>query len=125
MVEIKLAFVWEKPVLVFYRERKEKPERKAFAVVKARKLIISSDDFGFSGKIEDFFPLMGDIDYISTKEGESGQYVLCWFEDKEDDFSKAWRRLTGVTFPTGVAFTTDIKEKKTYNTNFIAKQGKL
>ena len=122
-----MDFVWEKPVIIFYKERLEKPERKAFAVVKAKKLVISrvKEDNKFEGRIDDFFPFMGDIDYLSSKEGIAGRYVLCWMDDKEDDFSKAWRRLTGVTFPTGISFTTDEMGKRTYNASFKAEHGKL
>ena len=122
-----MDFVWEKPVLVFYRERREKPERKAFAVVKARKLMVSRNEpeAEFKGDIIDFFPLMGNIDNIYTVEGSSDRYILCWFDDREDNLSKAWRRLTSVTFPAGITFSTDTKGKRTYNANFKAKQGKL
>lgn len=123
-----MELVWERPVIVFYKERLKKPERKAFAVVKARKLGISrveEKDANFKGNLKDFFPFMGDIDYISSMDGMSDRYVLCWLDDKEDDFSKAWRRLTGVTFSAGITFTTDEKSKRTYNANFKAKQGKL
>jgi hypothetical protein len=122
-----LDFVWKKPVLVFYKERLDKPERKAFAVIKANKFSVSRNRNNevITGEIREFFPLMGDIDYISTKEGKSDQYILCWFEDREDDLSKAWRRLTNVTFPKGLTFTTDKKDKRTYTTEFRAKQGKL
>jgi len=68
---------------------------------------------------------MEDIDYIYSKEGISDRYVLCWLDDKEDDFSKAWTRLTGVTFPGEIIFITDEKDKRTYNANFEAEQGKL
>jgi hypothetical protein len=120
-------FVWEKPVIVFYRERRETPERKAFAVVKARKLVVSrgEKETAFRCNVKDFFPLMGDIDYISTEKGLAGRYVLCWFEDEEDDFSEAWRRLMGVTFPNGIAFLTDEEGKRTYNANFKAEKAKL
>lgn len=123
----RLDFIWEKPVLVFYRERRDKPERKAFAVVKARKLMVSRGEGepAFRGGITEFFRLMGDIDYISTEEGASDRYILCWFEDEEDDFNKAWRRLTGVTFPNGIAFVTDEEGKRTYNATFRATKGKL
>jgi hypothetical protein len=126
-VREKLDFVWEKPVLVFYRERQDRPERKAFAVVKARKLVVSrgEEETAFRGEITDFFPLMGDIDYISTEEGSSGRYILCWFEDEEDDISKAWRRLISVTFPNGIAFVTDEENKRTYNANFRAIKAKI
>ena len=119
--------VLEKPVITFYRERFGKPEREAFAVVKARRLVISRKERSakFSCIIEDFFPLMGEIDYISTKEGKADRYVLCWFDDSEDDFSRAFRRLTGATFPEGIRFVTDEKGKRTYNANFEAEHGKL
>jgi len=122
-----LKLIWEKPVIVLYKERLKKPERKAFAVVKARKLAISrvEEEATLEGNIKDFFPFMGNIDYISSKEGISDRYVLCWMDDREDDFSKAWRRLTGVTFPTGITFKTDERGKRTYNANFKAEQGKL
>jgi hypothetical protein len=122
-----LQSVWEKPVITFYRERFGKPEREAFLVVKARRLTISRNDG--SNKIrctlEDFFPLMGDIDYISSEEGKADSYVLCWFDDRYDDFGKAFRRLTGVTFSEGIKCVTDEKGKMSCNVNFEAKHGKL
>jgi len=122
-----LELAWEKPVIVFYKERLKKPERKAFAVIKARRLVISraEESAKFRGDIKDFFPFMGDIDYIYSTEGISDRYVLCWLDDKEDNFSKAWRRLTGVTFPAGITFITDENGKRTYNASFKAEQGKL
>lgn len=123
-----MELVCNKPVIIFYKERGKQPERKAFAVVKARKLLVSKVDEKetlFDGSVNDFFPLMGDIDYICSKEGMADRYVLCWFDDKEDDFAKAWRRLTGVTFPAGTNFATDKKGKRTYNATFKAKHGKL
>jgi len=120
-----MDLVWEKLTIAFYLERYEKPKREALAVVRARKLVIVKEEGEFSGTIEHFFPLMGDIDYVSTTKGISDQYVLCWFDDKMDDFDKSWRRLTGVTFPDGISFLTDKKGKRSYNANFKAKQGKL
>ena len=122
-----LQFVWKKPVLTFYRERFGKPEREAFVVVQARRLSILRNDGNNKLRctLEDFFPLMGDIDYISTKEGKADKYVLCWFDDREDDFGKAFRRLTGVTSPEGIKCVTDEKGKRTCNANFEAKHGKL
>lgn len=75
--------------------------------------------------LEGFFPLMGDIDSISNKEGKADRYVLCWFDDRDDDFGKAFRRLTGVTFPEGATFVTDEKGKRSYDAKFEAKHGKL
>lgn len=122
-----MELIWEKPVIVFYKERLKKPERKALAVIKAKKLVVSRvmEEDKFKGDIEDFFPFMGDIDYISSAEGISDRYVLCWLDDREEDFSKAWRRLTGVNFPAGIIFVTDEKGKRTYSANFNAERGKL
>ena len=122
-----MDFLCEKPVITFYKERFGKPEREAFAVVKARGLVISKieGDAIFRCRIEDFFPLMGEIDGLSTKEGKADRYVLCWFDDREDDFGRAFRRLTGVTFPEGIKFVTDGKGKRSYNCSFEAEHGKL
>jgi hypothetical protein len=122
-----LDSVWEKPVITFYKERLGKPERKAFAVVKARRLVVSrkEKDTKLSCSIEDFFPLMGEIDCISTKEGKADRYVLCWFDDSENDFGRAFRRLTGATFPEGIKHVTDEKGKRSYNTSIKAEDGKL
>lgn len=122
-----MDFVWEKPVITFYKERLGKPERKAFAVVKARRLVVSrkEKDAKLSGSLEDFFPLMGEIDCISTKEGKADRYVLCWFDDSENDFGRAFRRLTGATFPEGIKHVTDEKGKRRYNTSIKAENGKL
>ena len=59
---------WNRPVIVFYRERTEKPENRAFAVVKALKLAFTEEENKLKGKIEEFFPLMGDIENISSAE---------------------------------------------------------
>ena len=116
---------WERPVLVFYKERHKHPEREAFTVVKARRLILGKDNGPkLSGSIIDFFPLMGDLDYISSEKGMKDQYVMCWFDD-DDDYDKSWRRLTGVIFPGGLAFETDDRGKRTYNADFNADREKL
>lgn len=120
--------VWKKPVIVFYKERLQEPERKAFAVVKAERLQIAASEregSKFRGSIEDFFPLMGNIDYVSSREGRNDRYVLCWFDDHEDDLGKAWRRLTGVMFLDRISVSTDEKGKRTYNASFRAEHGKL
>jgi hypothetical protein len=115
------------PVITFYKERFGNPEQEAFAVVKARRLVISRKEnaANFLCDIKDFFPLMGEIDYLSTKEGKDDRYVLCWFDDSKDDFVKAFRRLTGATFSEGIKFVTDKKGKRTYNASFEAEHGKL
>lgn len=32
--------------------------------------------------------------------------------DREDDFSRMWRRLTGVTFPNGIALASEKDDKR-------------
>lgn len=122
-----MQFVWEKPVLTFYRERFGKPEREAFVAVKSRKLVVSGteEDTKFNCGFQDFFPIMGELDYVSSKEGKADRYVLCWFDDTVDDFGKAFRRLTGVTFPQGIKCVTNEKGKISCNADFEAKHGKL
>ena len=114
-------------MVTFYLERFGKPEREAFLVVKARRLSILRNDGSnkLGCTLEDFFPLMGDIGYISGKEGKADRYVLCWFDNREDDFGKAFRRLTGVTFSEGTSCVTDERGKRTYCAPFEAKHGKL
>jgi hypothetical protein len=113
---------WNKPVLSLYHENNEQPEREAFAVIKARKLTISKSENGsFNGNIADFFCLMGDIDQVN----EANKYVVCWFDDLVEDFFAGFRRLSSVTFPNGVSFTVDKRDKRTYNSVFQAKHAKL
>jgi hypothetical protein len=115
-------FVWNKPVLSLYRENNEQPETEAFAVVKAKKLIVSeSEKGGFNGRIEGFFCLMGDVDQVQS----ANRYVVCWFDDSVDDFYAAFRRLSGVTFPAGVSYTVDKRNKRTYNSVLQAEHAKL
>ena len=115
-------FIWNKPVLSLYRENNELPEREAFAVIKVKKLAVSkSENDAFKGNITDFFCLMGDLDPVNS----AGKYVVCWFDDSIEDFHAGFRRLSGVTFPTGVSFTVDKRDKRTYNSVFEAKHAKL
>ncbi len=115
-------FVWNKPVLSLYRENNEQPEREAFVVIKAKKLVVSTNENGgFVGKIEDFFCLMGDIDEVQSER----KYVVCWFDDSVADFYSGFRRLSGVTFPAKLSYTIDKRDKRTYNTDLQAKHAKL
>ena len=114
--------MWNKPVLSLYRENNEQPETEAFVVVKTKKLIVTeSPKGGFKGNIKDFFCLMGDIDQVSPDK----KYVVCWFDDSVKDFYAGFRRLSGVTFPAGVNFTIDKRNKRTYNAVLEAKHAKL
>ena len=118
--------IWNKPVLTLYRDRRTQPERNPLAVVQARKLsVTTSEKKTLEGNVEDFFALMGNLDYISFKGGEADRYIVCWFDDKDDDFIQAARRLSGVTFPPGMSFKVDERGKRTYNTTFKAEYGKL
>ena len=121
-----MDFVWKRPVLTFYRERIP-IEKEPFAVVKAEKLEISKSEKGgeYKGEIHAFFPLMGNLDCISSAEGKGDSYILCWFDDNEEDFNRAFRRLAGITFPSGVKYVVDTKGKRTYNAAFKAQHGKL
>jgi hypothetical protein len=118
--------VWNKPVLTLYRDRRPQPEREPLAVVQAKKLTVTtSGKKTLEGNVENFFALMGNLDYISFKGGEIDRYVVCWFDDKEDDFIQAARRLSGVTFPPGMSFKVDERGKRTYTSTFKAEYGKL
>jgi hypothetical protein len=120
-------FVWNKPVLCIFKERDVNPEVDPFVVVKAKKLTITKGaDAKFSGSILDFFTLMGDADYLTTKEGAADHYVMCWFDDTEMDTTKDLRRLRGVTFNGKAACVANEKTgKRTYNASFKAEHAKL
>jgi hypothetical protein len=118
--------VWNKPVLTFYRDRRPQPEREPFAVVQTKRLAVTtSEKKTLEGNVDDFFALMGNLDYITFKGGEIDRYVICWFDHEVDDFFTGARRLSGVTFPLGMSFKVDERGKRTYNTTFKAEYGKL
>jgi hypothetical protein len=120
-----MDLIWNKPVLTLYKQRSP-PEKEPFAVVKALKLGVSkSEKGGYRGAIVAFFPLMGNLDCVSSVEGKSDTYVICWFDDKEEDLNKSLRRLAGVTFPSGIPYVVDERGKRTYDASFVAKAGKL
>jgi hypothetical protein len=120
-----MDFVWKKPVLTFYRERIPR-EKEPFAVAKALKLIVSrSKKGGYWGTINSFFPLMGNLDCLSSVEGKNDHYVICWFDDNVESLNESFRRLDGVTFPSEVAYVVDERGKRTYNARFKARLGKL
>jgi hypothetical protein len=120
-----MDFVWNKPVLTFYRERTPR-EKEPFAVVKALKLEVSkSEKEGYLGKINSFFPLMGNLYCLSSVEGKQDHYVICWFDDEVENLDESFRRLAGVTFSEDVPYVVDERGKRTYTANFKAKHGKL
>jgi hypothetical protein len=117
--------VWNKPVLCIFKER-EPFEIDPFVVVKAKKLVITPQAGSECvGKVEDFFTLMGDADYLSTSQGKADHYVVCWFDDTEPDMTKDLRRLHGVTFAGKVDCSFNDGGKRTYNAAFKAEHAKL
>ena len=120
-----MDFVWCKPVLSFYRERIPQ-EKEPFAVAKALKLeVTKSEKEGICGRIRSFFPLMGNLDYITSSEGKQDHHVICWFDDTIENLNESFRRLTGVTFSSEINYVVDKRGKKTYEAKFKALQGKL
>jgi hypothetical protein len=118
--------IWNKPVLCIFKERNVNPEIDPFVVVKAKKLALSKGaDSKYSGCIVDSFTLMGDADYLTTKEGAADHYVMCWFDDTESDMTKDLRRLRGVTFNGKVTCVLNESGKRTYNAAFKAEHAKL
>ena len=118
--------VWNKPVLCIFKERDVNPEIDPFVVVKAKRLILKPETGSkYSGKIEDFFTLMGDADYLSTAKGASDHYVMCWFDDTEPDMTKDLRRLRGVTLQGKVSYILSESGKRTYHAAFQAEHAKL
>ena len=120
-------FIWNKPVLCIFKERDVNPEIDPFVVIKAKKLTLTKGaDSKYSGNIVDSFTLMGDADYLTTKEGAADHYVMCWFDDTEMDMTKDLRRLRGVTFNGKVTCTeNETTSKRTYNAAFKAEHAKL
>ena len=120
-----MDYVLRKPVLTLYRERIPR-EKDPFAVVKALKLAVSkSEKEGYNGIINSFFPLMGNLDCLSSVEGKKDIYVICWFDDNVESLNKSYRRLAGVTFTSEVQYVVDERGKRTYDARFKAKMGKL
>jgi hypothetical protein len=119
--------IWKKPVICIFKERDVNPEVDPFVVVKAKTISLTQGkDKKFSGKLEDFFTLMGDTDYLSSEEGKKDHYVMCWFDDTEPDMTKDLRRLRGVTFNKDVVCAENDKTgKRTYNGTFKAEYGKI
>ena len=118
-----MKFVWENIIINFYRERYENPETNVVVAVKAKRLKVSKfkKDTELTGTIYDFIPLRGDLNYVSSDEGLSDRYVLCWLDNEKNDLHKTWRgKINGVTFSKGILFTTDTDGKRIYNATFNA-----
>ena len=120
--------VWQKPVVSIFRERTSiDRESDPFVVVRARQVSLTEvEDHTFRGTVDDFFTLMGDVDYVSSAAGKGDHYVFCWFDDSEPDMTKDLRRLRGVRFEGEVSCVENEKtHKRTYNAAFTATQAKI
>ena len=113
--------VWQRPVLTLYPFEKEAPVSSPQVVLKSRKFEISYDenDSPVSGRIEDFFPLMGDLDTINSVEGRKKSYILCWHEDDDPDFFHSQRKLVSIRFNKAFEVKTDDRGKRSYNCEFM------
>lgn len=119
--------VWKKPVICIFKERGAGEwQSDPFVVVKAKQVTVSENATKFSGRLMDFFTLMGDVDYLSSPEGKGDHYVMCWFDDTQPDMSRDLRRLHGVRFNGEVSCELNEQtHKRTYNAVFDADQAKL
>jgi hypothetical protein len=111
-----LPHIWDRPVIVLYKEDPDQPSREAVTVLRARRLIVLQDEKTdtLTGQIEDFFPLMGDIDSIQSDTWTADRYILCVYDTGEKPFDQP-DRIIGVTFPNGLSFISDQKGKRTYH----------
>jgi hypothetical protein len=106
---------------VLYREYQDQPTREAVAVIRARRLALIENENKdtLTGRIEDFFPLMGDLDNIQPDPESENLYVLCIYNEGEKPFDHP-DRITGVTFLEGLSFIRDQQGKRTYHSTFQA-----
>jgi hypothetical protein len=118
---------FHRPVIQVYRERLDHPEKEALIVIKSATgmTIEEGGTPRFSGEIKDFFPLMGRLDFLSDEAGLEDSYVLCWFDDREEDFGRSWKRLTGVRFAERPALISSPESKPAYSVSFTAAGGRL
>ncbi len=118
--------VYDKPVVCIFKERDVNPEVDPFVVVKARKMTLNQTrDSKYDCCMQDFFTLMGDADYLSSKEGAGDHFVMCWFDDTQPDMTHDLRRLRGVTLKGEAKLSYTESGKRTYNAEFEAKQARL
>lgn len=120
--------VWKKPVVCIFKERSpDQWQSDPFVVIKAKQVTLDGGgNSKFSGKIADFFTLMGDADYLSSAEGKADHYVMCWFDDTEPDMTKDLRRLRGVRVNGDITCSVNEQtHKRTYNASFTAEQAKI
>jgi hypothetical protein len=113
--------IWDRPVIVLYREQQDQPTREALAVLRARRLTLVQEEENdvITGRIEDFFPLMGDISGIQSDPTGVNRYILCIYNQGEKPFDQP-DRLSGLIFPEGLSFIRDQHGKRTYHGCFQA-----
>jgi hypothetical protein len=112
--------IWQKPVIVVYREYHDQPTQDAVAVLRARRLtLIEEENNVITGRIEDFFPLLGDISGIQSDPTGMNRFILCIYNGGEKPFDQP-DRLSGIVFPKGFSFIRDQQGKRTYHGSFQA-----
>jgi hypothetical protein len=113
--------IWLKPVIVLFRESYDQPIREAVAVLRARRITLVEEEEKdvIMGRIEDFFPLMGDINGIQSDPTGMNRYVLCIYSEGEKPFDQP-DQLSGIIFPRGLSFIRDQYGKRTYHGSFQA-----
>ena len=110
--------VWQKPVIVLYREYHDQPTQEAIAVLRARRLSLMKQEKDLiAGRIEDFFPLMGDISEIQSDPTGVNRYILCIYNGEEKPFDHP-DRLSGIVFPEGFSIIQEQNNKRTYHGSF-------
>ena len=117
--------IWQKPVIVLYHESHDQPTRErarveVVAVLRARCLTLFEEEENvITGRIEDFFPLMGDISGIHADPTGVNRYILCIYNGGEKPFDQP-DRLSGIVFPEGFSFIRDQHGKRSYHGLFRA-----
>ena len=113
--------IWKKPVIVLYLKDHNQRTRDALAVLRARRLTLIEEENNdeITGRIEDFFPLMGDISGLQADSKGVNHYVLCIYDDSEKPYDQP-DRISGIVFPEGLSFIRDQYGKRTYHGSFQA-----
>ena len=109
-----------RPVITIF-ELKPKPTGKdPFVVIKAKELRLSKDEEGnvTHGRINDAFPLMGNLQPIIEDSSHSNKYIVCWHDDSDSDFFRSQRKLVGVQFLGDIESKTDSRGKESFIAEF-------
>ena len=123
------TYTFFRPVVQIFLERIDDPQKEPLTVIKCMSDMIIREEENrshlFGGEIQSFFPLMGQLNFLKKQSGLSDRYVLCWFDDREEDFNLSWKRLNGVRFSEQPVLISGQKRKPAYNVSFTATAGHL